>query len=314
MKTQRFLKVAIATAGMLLMLHVALAAATIQMQSRRSASLCTSIKARAALAETMGTGKIVLAGGSGVRAGLSAKKISTAIDKDVLNFGLHAGLGAPLLLRATREVLEPGDSVILFLEYPMLFADQWNPVSVEYALGCDPQALLEVSWRRIGGALMAAGPWRLWDVVSYEMRGGVLPAQEPGSVYGDRPLETFPPLSASEIERVDLYGPERIGVDPESWGARAVAEFVDWAHERDIHVSASWPNTMWQPTYVDEPGFDIVRDFYEGLGVNFFDTPERGLYSREYFYDTQYHLGPAGIAKRTEDFIAEMVRSRKYNE
>lgn len=298
----KFIALVIAAAGALACLHLAAAALTIGRPTAKSANMCRNVSDRVALGKDMASPKLVLVGGSGVRAGLSAELMAKELDMNVINFGLQAALGPGLILGKTRQIAKAGDSIVLVLEYPQLFAYRWNPISVDFAMACGQEVLFGSGAASIMEALFAAGPRRLIEVFAGKarVRAGTQAHVNP---FGDHNLENFPPLSQRDAARVDLYQPVLIGVDANSRGARAIADFATWARQRNIAVYASWPNTIDHPVYQRSTGFDEIRRFYEGAGIAFIDTPNKGLYPRAMFYDTQYHLTYAAIRTRTQAFV-----------
>mgnify|MGYP001812382397 CR=1 FL=1 len=300
--TIKFIALVLTVAGVLACLHLAAAALTIGRPTAKSANMCRNVSDRMALGKDMASPKLVLVGGSGVRAGLSAELMAKELDKNVLNFGLQAALGPGLILGKTRQIVKEGDSVILLLEYPQLSTDRWNPISVDLAMACGQEVLFGSGAASILEALFAAGPRRLMTVFAGTAQAKAS-TQAHVNPYGDRNLESFPALSQRDAARVDLYQPVPIGVDAASRGARAIAEFASWAKRRKINVYASWPNTIDHPVYQRSAGFEEIKRFYEGVGITFIDTPNKGLYPRAMFYDTQYHLTYEAIRMRTRAFV-----------
>ncbi|MAA98154.1 MAG: hypothetical protein CMN86_07640 [Stappia sp.] len=64
--------------------------------------------------------RVVLAGGSATYFGLDAGWLSRTLDRPVMNFGLHAGMGAITNLRLAVDASAPGDTVVWSPEYDTL--------------------------------------------------------------------------------------------------------------------------------------------------------------------------------------------------
>jgi hypothetical protein len=123
--------------------------------------------------------------------------------------------------------------------------------------------------------------------------------------FGDKRLDSrfFPPLSEEQKERLALYQPEPIEFDPQADGVQAIRDFVEWSKQNGIGVIATWPNTIYFPSYENAPGFDTIRRFYESMGVPVAGDPAISLFPANMFYDTQYHLNVEGIITRTRMLI-----------
>lgn len=273
-----------------------------------SADFCSSIEDRVALGQAMDSPKLVLIGGSGVRRGINAAMMADQLGLPVLNFGLHAGLGPRLILHNAERVLRPGDVALLVLEYNHYVYDRFSPYALELIFDCMPEVFAEATPLRKAEILFAAPVDRAFRALTYDGAAAAPTTYPPmpGAIgLGDLPLteQAFPPLTEEQRERVAYYRPINIGVNRASLGVAAIARFVAWAHEHGVTVLATWPNTIDHPAYRTETGFREIRGLYAALGVPVIGDPSLGLYPVDLFYDTQYHLGPAGIVERTQDLI-----------
>jgi hypothetical protein len=86
-------------------------------------------------------------------------------------------------------------------------------------------------------------------------------------------------------------------------GVGAIRDFVGWAKANKVTVLATWPNTIYFPSYESDPGFARIAAFYASLGVPVIGDPSISWLPREFFYDTQYHLNIEGILLRTDRLI-----------
>lgn len=300
--------------------NVALGYAQFGKPTALSFSVCHGIDERAAAARALPSPKLVLIGGSGVRAGLSAAMVSAGTGIPTLNFGIHAGIGPGLILHGARRVLRPGDTAVLLFEYNHYQFDTWNNVAIDVAFDCMVDYLNHLPLKYRVAAFFAYTPKRVIDVLEFdreaedryvEQRLAVELARHDPDVedairHGDRPLTdtAYPPVDPAVKQRLRKYQPTDIDVHEDSFGVSEIETFVAWARANDIRVLASWPNTIDFPEYDDEPGFDEIKQLYASLGVPVVGEPDLGFYPFELFYDTQYHLGLRGIRLHSRDFIA----------
>lgn len=286
----------------LLSVNIFISAQMIGHPTFSSQVLCDQVSTRVDLVNERAGERVILIGGSGVRAGLSAHQISHAFGVNAFNFGLQASFGPEVILHEAKKLLRKGDTAILLFEYPLYFQDKWNPIALDYALGCAPELITRQTPERLVEALMAQEFSRFWEVARYSVTNSTSVAL-PTNEYGDRLPESFPPVSEKKKQRMKFYQPATIGINQSARGPEAIRSFVAWAKNKGIQVLASWPNTIDFPEYRNKPGFEDIRQFYGEQEVAVIGEPSIGLLPLKEFYDTQYHLHYDAIQRRTERFI-----------
>ncbi|WLQ15131.1 hypothetical protein O5O45_04200 [Hahella aquimaris] len=302
----KFIIGALATAAALMAINTAITASTIGRPTASSQTLCDQVNARIELAERMQGPNLLLIGGSGVRAGFSAQMLSDELHLNALNFGLQASMGPDLTLSEAKRALKPGDTALLAFEYPQYKHDSWNPIELNYGLGCAAAWFKQKPLPDIVEGLMATDLSRIVDVWRFASKENKQLNTFDSNEHGDRLPESFPAVSDKVKRRLSLYQPVNIGIDAESRGAQAIKAFVEYAKANNIKVFATWPNTIDFPEYRKTSGFKQIKEFYTNLGVQMIGEPQLGLYPTTAFYDTQYHLDYASIKKRTQDFITAL--------
>ncbi|WP_150141157.1 hypothetical protein [Candidatus Enterovibrio escicola] len=305
---KKFLFITISTAVVFLLINLAVMAFTVGMQTERSARLCTPIKKRIDIGSQIEEQKVVLIGGSGVRAGFSAELLSKNMDIRAFNFGLQAALGLEVILFEAKKILRPGDTAVLVFEYNQFIDHKWNDVRLSYAFGCATDWFGTLSFSDKITALLAVELKRLYEVISYGT-GTINKSQSEnnyGNKFGDREKKSFPKLSDEQKYRLSLYQPLQFNFTHSSDQASVFKDFVSYAKEKDIKVIVSWPNTIRHEEYQKLGTFSSLESFFESLGLQIIGKPSLGLYPVTSFYDTQYHLNYDAIKVRTEDFIEEI--------
>jgi hypothetical protein len=63
--------------------------------------------------------RIILVGGSNLAFGINSEKLGKKLSKNVINLGLHAGLGLPFMLNQVIANINTGDVILLNIEYPL---------------------------------------------------------------------------------------------------------------------------------------------------------------------------------------------------
>jgi hypothetical protein len=84
-----------------------------------------------------GVSKIVIYGGSSCAFGVNTDAMQTDFQLPIVNFGMHAGMGAPVLTGLALKYTKPGDTLIVSLEPHLLFVPfDWPALGdqISYAL------------------------------------------------------------------------------------------------------------------------------------------------------------------------------------
>lgn len=74
------------------------------------------------LLESVAQPRVIIIGGSGVAFGTDSKRIKDSLNINVVNFGLHAGLGIRYPLEDCLEYIKKGDIVAIQMEYENYFS------------------------------------------------------------------------------------------------------------------------------------------------------------------------------------------------
>lgn len=282
------------------------------------AQRCAIVGEKLRIAAEEPRSKIMLVGGSGVHQGLSADILSERLDKPVVNLGSFAGLSADQVLFNAREVAQPGDMVVLALEYKYYSGQAPSIVAVDYALSCGARYLENAPLKSRIEFILGAPVVRIFDAIKYHRRSAAQRAQARDTVRarisgrGDRLRDrsAFPAPDKALRERLALYQPMPIEIDLDSEDVRSITEFAKWARAKDICVVATWPNTIFFSAYAKMPAFSAIQKFYSEQGVQVIGTPGAAMFDQSLFYDTQYHMDIPGIERRTLAFYNELAATK----
>lgn len=306
-----FLLIALATACSFLIINLTLMAFTVGIPTSSSERLCSPIQKRLEEANHSPSPKVVLIGGSGVRAGFSAEYLSQELNANVFNFGLQAALGLDVILFESKKILKPGDTAVLAFEYNQFNDSKWNSIRLSYVLGCATDWFENLSLSDKFSALLAVETKRLLDIFLYGLeKENMVQVDDSGPLnkFGDRDITSFPKLNEEDKFRLSLYQPMQFKFDDESSQAATFKDFLKYAQQKDIKVIVTWPNTIDHDEYHKLDTFAPLEKFFASLDVIVVGKPELGMYPVEAFYDTQYHLNYDAIKVRTKDFSDELHR------
>ncbi len=260
-------------------------------------------------AESMPGERILIVGGSNASFGTDSRAIHEQLGRHPINLGLHAGLGLDFMLNEAREVMRPGDVVLLNLEYQHLLMDatdltimqllEYRPQSVEYLTWSQRKRLLDyglVYLRKVIGK--STKPRKHDDQPGY--------GREEFNEYGD---------VIGHHTAVSLYAHAGAAAD---WGpvdgryvASAVAKLNQFARQcRDQNIDVFYVHpAIAQNVYeASSESIDYVDQAVSSwVQIPVLNSAAEMVYPNEMFYDTPYHLLLEGKQRKTALMIDRLV-------
>lgn len=266
-------------------------------------------------------GSVVLVGGSSVAFDYDAAQLSDALDRPVVNTGLHVGLGLRFILDSTTPYIKEGDLVLLQLEYQQYINSPDTADQLRMALGIDPQATAEY--------LNSPGQW--WSIAQYHSQFTVrqLWAQVmgplnycPGSAYCLSSFNAEGNINPDFVVR-DRSSERAVAQDIEEYGyiegqaysdeaLRLLNAFADEVRARGAEVLIIYP--VVPEVVLERDGAAVAAlqaHLDEALTIAALNDPFS--YPVDRFYDTVYHLNSTGRVAYTEQ-IGEWLVAAGYAE
>lgn len=267
----------------------------------KQGNMSAMLKKKALLKNTTGE-RLIILGGSSAMFGFDSKEIEKAINKPVINLGLHAGLGLDFLIGFVADDIHQGDVVVISPEYNSLFG-KVKASRVFYLAGeLDSKALKHKSEGR--GVINQVKSFVLINKI--KVRRVILGLFSKG---GNE-------LSINSIdERGDILVND--GVKPKvSLNAHrdipdeVSAEVVDMLNDFSRQMSEKGAKVYlhYTPLAASEYVSDSLINQFDAeirkkVDVKFLSTPSSQKYSDTLFFDTNYHLNRDGRKINTEKFI-----------
>ena len=93
------------------------------------------------LLETVQQPRIIFVGGSNIAFGLDSKTLSDSLNYNVINFGLHAGMGIRYPLEDCLQYVKQGDVIVIQMEYQNFFSGGFGESETL------PQLMFSTHWR-----------------------------------------------------------------------------------------------------------------------------------------------------------------------
>jgi len=256
--------------------------------------------------------KVVLLGGSSVHFGLRAGHLERVYGMPAVNLGMHAGLGLRYILHYGKQVIHPGDTVVLSLEYGLWETERIQRERTYYILAYDhaylyglrPPALLRflasvqpAEWAQLIRAR--------WSRPVESIGGGYL--AETIDEFGDETANDAPDSVA--VDRLAKGGaPRRLQLDPDS--IDLVREFDHELEQAGVRLILSFPYQLRQQfDHVTNSRF--YRELVERLhavGLRTVGAPEASVFDAGCIYDSAYHPIRSCAEKHT-DRLADYLRN-----
>ena len=252
--------------------------------------------------------KIVVFGGSSCLTSIDPGRLAERHELPVLNLGLHAGMGAPILTRYALPSLKPGDTLIVALEPSLLTGPQEiEPLGVQFSFATGRMDALRdadgIDWM---ASLLALRPG---SQNMFTFLGKIILRQ---------PLHRY---SRAEIHasgwqevagRRAFSPPPLVNLQLSDNAKKLLRSIQDFCGQHGVRVAYSIPWSYCPPEKAAEyrsQNLNYLLQISEFLPV--LNDPRLGVYPvREHFADTFLHLTAEGAALRTDEW-AEQVKGWK---
>lgn len=267
---------------------------------------------KVALLETTQQPRIIFVGGSNIAFGVDSHAIQDSLNMNVINFGLHAGLGIKLPLEDCLDYVRKGDVVVIQTEYaPFYNGGNGDPATLP--------------------AFMAATNWRYVFKLHYEQWKNVLAG--------------LPKLASSNMQRFKrslrtksfdspkaeqgkyayvASGFNDLGDEVSHWScpngalkasgkfSRQVDEdFVQWLattihkYEEAGAEVIMLPPVCVQSHYENDYNDDIAKAL-KSIGRPYVVAPSYMVLDDSCYFNTGYHVNRSGVIQNTNHIITVM--------
>jgi hypothetical protein len=276
-------------------------------------------KKKKAYAQSIDEKKIVILSGSNALFGINSKMLEDAFGVKVVNYGVNAGVLLPYMLYKSKEIIKPKDVVILPLEYHVYTYDGTpntqmidtifsRDIDFFYALTPKEQFLTvwNITLERIlagyeakGGTPVNSG---LYGAHNVDARGDQIGATAAAkNEYIEKELDALMPNNYGKIYKKDAL----------AW--YYLEEFVSWCDARDVKV-VFMPTTMlffdvYKKDSKERWFYENIAKEVEAKGWSFVGEPYEYMYTKEHYFNTDFHLTSEARDMRTKQMIADLAAS-----
>jgi hypothetical protein len=266
-----------------------------------------------------GRPKLLVVAGSNAYFGVNAQAFARATGRNGVNLAMQGALPFDFYAALLRDVLKPGDIVILPLEYAYygmvhpIIRDRVAFLEASVALSMRPSYLFTRPFGDWVNFVRTLSLKRLWEGAMERLRPAAERQYRVGTVdaWGDNIADYWTPESRLHLRNAVREEASRglTAFDAASPSVRSVVRFVEWARRHDVTVVAALPNTFEEPPFAGPELAELRRriaGFWRQLDVPLLTAA--ATISPELVLDTPYHPTLEGARIRTAALLAEFCR------
>ena len=258
-------------------------------------------------AEKRGSSRLFVVGGSNALFGVDAELMEAKLGIPTVNYANHAGLGMEYMLQRVRQILHPGEAVVLALEYRLLMDPlPMRQMHWDYVISYDKAGAVSLGWRAI--TAIYGTPFRDYIQSVKSLWNALTLIEEPIGSYGLTRMSANGDIRVITEHNEKIYPPGPFSsTDPSK--VACLRKFVSWASTHDIKVFATWPNSFLgegKDAVSAAQQMHFMEEMFRGMGITVLGTISDCTFPKSLFMDTSYHLGPAGRRLRTERLIKQL--------
>lgn len=252
--------------------------------------------------------RLIFVGGSNLAFGIDSKKIQDSIGLQVVNLGLHAGLGLEYIINEIKLTAKPSDIVILSIEYflgikgnyelqkhsarnftlanEFYTKNYYTDIKTFFAkeLPKNLQTNLNQLYRLSINTTVNSDTSSVYSRSSF-------------NIYGDVIRHLNKPLPNKLNDRGKFTYKYWEGID-------YLNEFVNYAKINNIQIYFLYPNYPDTEYNVNkEVIMKYANDIENDLNIQVLNNTNDFVFPDSLFYDTVYHLNKLGREKRTNRLI-----------
>ncbi len=263
--------------------------------------------------------RIIFIGGSNLAFGLDSKQVEDSLNRNVVNMGLHAGIGLRFMLSEVKESIRSGDCLVIIPEYDHFFSLLDGERTLCELLITYPQAIHYITSReqilnlmRYHSQLLRQEliQWikqkikknkQLWTKADFQKADYIIYQRYAFNAYGDMTNhihKTYP----EPIDLMPILEPPSQPMLNKS--VTTLNEFYSMAiskHAQVFFMFSCIPDVRY---FFSKPHIDDLYQFLQKhLYIPIIGSPEDSIFPMTDFYDTRYHLNQHGRSLHTQKII-----------
>lgn len=260
-------------------------------------------KAKIELLNQDSSNRIILVGGSNVGFGFDSKMLHDSLDRDVVNMGLHAGLGLKFMLDEILDYAKAGDVIIISPEYYLLCEniECSSPELLEVTLDVDNTKNLSIVQKI--KLIWYIPPYlgsRLNDWFHLNLKYESFMAAQSSSLYTADAINDYGDI----VKHWSLLDTTNNSIASLKSGINRSA--IKHLNARIDYLRSIGCSVHLLPCTFNKSSYDInrhkialIEKALNDVGLKYIMNPQTQAFSDSWYYDTYYHLKKEGAQQRS---------------
>jgi hypothetical protein len=262
--------------------------------------------------------KIIFVGGSNLSFGLDSKKIIETYKKPVINMGVHAGIGLEYIINDVKVYVNRGDVVVLVPEYENFYTDNFygemELVSVLFDIDPEGKKYLDAKqWEHLFKYIPTYSAKKIKNYIPTLFRKSTLTTEI--DIYDRRSFNEFGDAYIHWALPNQNYMPSKRNSGAEKINPEVIAFIKDFKK----YVENKGAKLVILPPVIERQFYNnhdkMINEIEAALAENnigFMVKPDTYKFSKDYFFNSYYHLNKKGVDKRTEMVIGNLEPVLRY--
>lgn len=267
-----------------------------------------------------GSPKIILVGGSNLSFGMDSRQIAEAFDMDVINMGIHAGIGLKYEVNDIKPFIKSGDIVVLVPEYGNFTEDgvfDGFDELVYLIFDVYPQGRRYIDiyqWMHLLKFIPNYGARKIYNYLKFTVKKTAgRPAQSRDishRIYGRNSFNEYGDAVYHWTLKRENFAP----VAPVNGFEYKDHRIIQFLNDFDKFVTRKGGRLFFNFPCLQATSFDNIRPMIDAvekelrkLTFPVLSCPEAYRMPDEVCFNTPYHLTRAGVDMRTKRFISDLA-------
>lgn len=251
--------------------------------------------------DTVSSPRLIFVGGSNLAFGLESNLIEDSLKLNVINYGLHAGIGLKYMLDDIDKYLKRGDIVAIVPEYSHFYGciNGESPTLCEAFIANNYRSAIKLNFRQWINIICGTSKY-LKAQVLFKINNNKDPRVYLSSNFNSKGDE----IRHYEFERLENIKPIELN-EMDEQAINYTAEVINSWKNREIHTILLPPTTIQSNYELNADKIDELYSYMQAIGHPFAVPACSHVVPDSCGYDTPYHLTKSGADIFTQSLIME---------
>ncbi|MCX6214049.1 hypothetical protein [Spirosoma sp.] len=253
--------------------------------------------------------RIIFVGGSNLALGLDCQVLNKKTQLNIVNMGLHAGLGLDFMLNEAIDGIKAGDTVILSIEY---FLEEGNKKLIAQLAIVNPTAISKMNLSLLDRFRILMSQLQLCVSSAFY----ILIDKFDDPIYNRQGFNEYGDLKTHFNQKKPNVPSGNILFVNTNYnnGVKKINNFIEKAKAKKAKVYFTYPAFQRSTYNLNKIKLkNLAGQYNNELNCTILGNLETFVLDDKYFFDTVYHLDSIGIHKRTEIMLQLMEKSNIIN-